>query len=119
MDVIKVNIDRRYSIMDRLMKTIKCTVLDKLKQMNKEILIRTQNPRLVKAMGSALKDKIQSAIKNQDSSMRMTTNRSMVSSGSQGYEKPAEDVSAEFLLKKMEAYLRVLLKHRMILVTIR
>jgi hypothetical protein len=28
----------------------------------------------------------------------------MVSSGSQGYEKPAEDVSAEFLLKKMEAY---------------
>ena len=31
MDVIKVNIDRRYSIMDRLMKTLKTSVLDKLK----------------------------------------------------------------------------------------
>ena len=73
MDVIKVNIDRRYSIMDRLMKTIKTTVLDKLKQMNKEILIRTANPRLVKVMGSALKDKVESAVKNQETSLNKST----------------------------------------------
>ena len=108
MDVIKVNIDRRYSIMDRLMRTIKINVLDKLKQMNKEILIRTANPRLVQVMGSAIKDKVQSAVKNQENSLNKTTlntNRSVVTSGSQVQnELPVFDVSAEFLLKKMEAY---------------
>lgn len=67
--------------MNRLMKTLKISVLDKLKQMNKEILIRTANPRLVKVMGSALKDKVESAVKAEESSLNKTnihTNRSIV-----------------------------------------
>ena len=50
--------------------------------MNKEILIRTPNPRLVKIMGSALKDKVESTVKIQEESSmnksNINTQRSMV-----------------------------------------